>query len=87
MRDLGRHSATDQTACTRFHWLDSSLLLNVLPRLGFAPPTIVRGPDNGLDIARLYVAAEFVDPVASGLAATRLAPVGGDATNRKGSLA
>lgn len=87
MRDLGRHSATDQTACTRFHWLDSSLLLKILPRLGFASPAIVQGPDDGLDIARLYVAAELVDPVASDLAATRLTPVGGDATNRKGSLA
>lgn len=87
MRDLGRHSASDPAPCTRFHWIDGTLLQHVLPTLGFAVPEIIHGPDNGLDIARLYVAAELVDPEMAARAVACLAPVGGDATNRKGSLA
>ena len=87
MRDLGRHSATDPAPCTRFHWINEALVQDVLPKLGFAAPVIVHGPDRGLDIARLYVAAELVDPELGAHAATSLAPAGGDATNRSGVLA
>ena len=86
MRDLGRHSATDPAPCTRFHWINAALLHDVLPKLGFAPPVIVHGPDRGLDIARLYVAAELADPEMAARAATSLAPAGGDSTNRSGVL-
>ena len=87
MRDLGRHSASDPAPCTRFHWIDRALLEGVMPTLGFGAPQIVQGPDQGLDIARLYVAAELVDAPAAARAARHLAPVGGDATNRVGVLA
>ncbi len=87
MRDLGRHSASDSAPCTRFHWVDRTLLERVLPRIGFAAPEIVHGPSEGLDIARLYVAAEVVNPALADEAAAKLAPSGGDSTNRMGSLA
>ena len=87
MRDLGRHSATDPAPCTRFHWVDRTLLECVLPRLGFGSVSIVHGPDGGLDIARLYVSAELIDPERGARAAANLRPVGGDATNRIGPLA
>ena len=87
MRDLGRHSATDPAPCTRFHWIDRAMLERILPELGFGPPDIVHGPENGLDIARLYVAAELLDPAPGEAAAAKLAPVGADGTNRMGALA
>lgn len=87
LRDLGRHSASDPAPCTRFHWIDRTLLETVLPKLGFGAPAIVHGPEEGLDIARLYVAAELEDPVLAEHAATYLVPAGGDATNRLGALA
>ncbi len=87
MRDLGRHSATDPAPCTRFHWIDRTLLEAVLPRLGFELVSVVHGPDRGLDIARLYLTAELVDPELGARAAANLRPVGGDATNRMGILA
>ena len=86
-RDLGRHSATDPAPCTRFHWIDKSLLEAVLPTLGFGKITTVHGPDNGLDIARLYVSAELVDAARADDVASSLVPAGGDATNRVGALA
>lgn len=82
LRDAGRHSAFDQAPCTRFHWVDRTLLESVLPRLGFGKLLIEHGPEDGLDIARLYVQAELTDPEqASGLL-RYLAPVG-DSTNRR----
>ena len=87
MRDLGRHSASDSAPCTRFHWIDRTLLEALLPKLGFGAPVIVHGPDEGLDIARLYVAAVLEDPTLAHRATAHLAPVGGEATNRVGALA
>ena len=81
LRDAGRHSAFDTAPSTRFHWVDRALLESVLPRLGFGHLTFEDGPADELDIARLYVGAELVDPEA----AARLAPAlaaGGDSTNR-----
>ena len=87
MRDLGRHSATDPAPCTRFHWIDRSLLETVLPKLGFGNLDIRHGPEGGLDIARLYVAAELVDPGLGADAVLHLAPVESESTNRLGVLA
>ena len=87
MRDLGRHSASDPAPCTRFHWIDRSLLETVLPRLGFGNLDIRHGPEGGLDIARLYIAAELVDPKLGNDAALHLAPTGSDSTNQLGVLA
>lgn len=87
LRDLGRHSASDAAPCTRFHWIDRTMLETILPKLGFGSPTIVHGPSDGLDIARLYVAAELLVPSLAAEAAARLAPAGGDSTNRMGPLA
>lgn len=82
LRDAGRHSAFDSAACTRFHWIDRSLLETVLPALGFGKLHIEHGPDDGLDIARLYVQAELVDAEAGRALAAKLAPHG-DSTNRR----
>ncbi|ACA19289.1 Methyltransferase type 12 [Methylobacterium sp. 4-46] len=82
LRDAGRHSAFDDSPCTRFHWIDRTLLERLLPRLGFGSLTIEHGPEGGLDIARLYLQAELTDPDAARALLPRLAPVG-DSTNRR----
>jgi hypothetical protein len=82
VRDLGRHSAFDMGPCTRFHWVDQTLLEFVLPKLGFGNLTFEHGPDGGLDIARLYVGADLLDPSAGRGLLGALAPVG-DSTNRR----
>ena len=86
MRDLGRHSATDPSPCTRFHWVTRDMLERVLHSIGFAKIEVVEGPAEGLDIARLYIAAELVDPSLGREASRSLGPVGGDSTNRFGTL-
>ena len=86
MRDLGRHSATDSSPCTRFHWVTRDMLERVLRSIGFANIEVVEGPAEGLDIARLYIAGELVDPSASREASRRLVPAGGDSSNRLGTL-
>lgn len=69
VRDAGRHSAFDDAPCTRFHWVGRAALTTTLERLGFAVRHMVSGPDGGphgeLDVARLYVVAEMVDPKAA----------------------
>ena len=80
IRDAGRHSAFDSAPCTRFHWLDMTLLNFVLPKLGFGQIAIERGPEGGLDIARLYVSATLIDPLPAHRLATALRPAG-DSTN------
>jgi hypothetical protein len=69
VRDAGRHSAFDDAPCTRFHWVGRTALIQTLERLGFAVHHMVSGPDAGpqgdLDVARLYVVAEMVDPAAA----------------------
>jgi len=82
VRDLGRHSAFDMGPCTRFHWMDKALLEFVLPKLGFGNLSLERGPDGGLDIARLYVSAELLDPAPGRALLGALAPAG-DSTNRR----
>lgn len=84
LRDVGRHSAFDAAPCTRFHWIDAPILRAILPRLGFGNLVIEHGPEGGLDIARLYLQAELVDPEAAARARRCLVPVG-DSTNRLGS--
>lgn len=69
VRDVGRHSGFDDAPCTRFHWVGRAALTMSLERLGFAVHHMVSGPDAGphgdLDVARLYVVAEMVDPAAA----------------------
>lgn len=62
LRDAGRHSAFDDSPCTRFHWVDAGMLEKVLPHLGFGALKMSHGPADGLDIARIYVDATLVDP-------------------------
>jgi hypothetical protein len=84
VRDAGRHSAFDMGPCTRFHWMDRALLEFVLPKLGFGNLSVEHGPDGGLDIARLYVGAELLDPAPGRALLGALAPAG-DSTNRRSS--
>lgn len=67
VRDIGRHSGFDDAPCTRFHWVGHQMLRASLERLGFAVRTLVSGPEGAarlgpLDIARIYVVAELIDP-------------------------
>lgn len=82
LRDAGRHSAFDPAVCTRFHWIDRSLLEGVLPALGFGKLRIEHGPEDGLDDARLYVQAELVNAEAGRALAAKLVPHN-DSTNRR----
>lgn len=81
LRDAGRHSAFDPAPCTRFHWVDRTLVETMLARLGFGRLSFVHGPDEGLDIARLYVGAELVEPERAAAMVSALKPAG-DSTNR-----
>lgn len=82
LRDVGRHSAFDPSPCTRFHWVTGEMLENVLPKLGFGDVRIDGGPENGLDIARLYLDATLVDASLPEALASNLKPAG-DSTNVK----
>lgn len=85
LRDAGRHSAFDQAPSTRFHWIDRTLLEIVMPRLGFGNLLIEHGPEDGLDIARLYLQAELTDPERATTLPRNLAPVGDSTNRRKGA--
>ena len=80
LRDAGRHSAFSSAPSTRFHWVTKAMIEDVLARLGFGRFSCVYGPEGHLDVGRLYVSADLLNPMPRDRAEAILRPAG-DSTN------